>query len=208
MENNIDYGLYLVTDESLPLTLLEEKIIGAMKGGASIIQLREKESTSKEFINKAKRLKAILSETSIPLIINDRLDIALLVEADGIHLGQDDLPAREVKKILPAKMILGVSVHSVQEALQAERDGADYIGVGSVFKTSSKPDATPISFDEVVAIKKSVSIPVVGIGGITEENVDLIKELGIDGVAIVSAIMKKEDTKKATEQLKRKLTWL
>lgn len=182
--------LNLVTEESVPvdslLTIVEQAIIG----GVTIVQLREKNSSGKEFYEKANALKELLDAYNIPLIINDRIDIAIAVNAAGVHVGQSDLPLAIVKEIVPSSFILGVSAGTLEEAMNAERDGATYIGVGSVFPTGTKGDAKLLPHGVLEEISNAVSIPVVAIGGITLENIDTLQYKGIAGVAVVSAIMK------------------
>lgn len=148
-KSQIDLSLYLVTEESIAIEELTKIIAESVSGGVSIVQLREKNNSSLSFYKKASALKQLLNELSIPLIINDRVDIALAVGADGIHIGQDDLPLPVVKKMVPEDMIVGVSVSTLEEALEAERNGADYIGVGSVFPTKTKQDATLMALEDL-----------------------------------------------------------
>ncbi|MEF2095203.1 thiamine phosphate synthase [Bacillus sp. CFBP9009] len=200
-KSQIDLSLYLVTEESLPIEELTKIIAESVSGGVSIVQLREKNNSSLSFYNKASALKQLLNELSIPLIINDRVDIALAVAADGIHIGQDDLPLPVVKKMVPEDMIVGVSVSTLEEALEAERNGADYIGVGSVFPTKTKQDATLMAIGDLEEICRSVSIPAVAIGGITADNISALSASGLSGTAVVSAIMNAESPKTASESL-------
>ncbi|MFF2499481.1 thiamine phosphate synthase [Peribacillus sp. NPDC058075] len=200
-KSQIDFSLYLVTDESLAIEELTKIIAESVSGGVSIVQLREKNNSSLSFYNKAFALKQLLNELSIPLIINDRVDIALAVAADGIHIGQDDLPLPVVKKVVPEDMIVGVSVSTLEEALEAERNGADYIGVGSVFPTKTKQDATLMAIGDLEEICRSVSIPAVAIGGITADNISDLSASGLSGTAVVSAIMNAESPKTASESL-------
>ncbi|MCK1984193.1 MULTISPECIES: thiamine phosphate synthase [Peribacillus] len=200
-KSQIDLSLYLVTEESLAIEELTKIIAESVSGGVSIVQLREKNNSSLSFYNKASALKQLLNELSIPLIINDRVDIALAVAADGIHIGQDDLPLPVVKKMVPEDMIVGVSVSTLEEALEAERNGADYIGVGSVFPTKTKQDATLMAIGDLEEICRSVSIPAVAIGGITADNISELSASGLSGTAVVSAIMNAESPKNASESL-------
>ncbi|HHW67112.1 MAG TPA: thiamine phosphate synthase [Epulopiscium sp.] len=198
MKNNVDYKLYLVTDRDiLAGRNLESAVEEAIQGGVTLVQLREKDITSLEFYNMALRIKRITSQYNIPLIINDRLDIALAVDAEGVHLGQRDIPCVIARKIIGENKIVGVSASTFEEAKKAEKDGADYIGVGAVFPTSTKQDARDVSVDLLKEIKQSVAIPVVAIGGINEDNVSLLKDTNIDGIAVVSAILGKKDIKSA-----------
>ncbi|MFS0762886.1 thiamine phosphate synthase [Peribacillus phoenicis] len=200
-KSQIDLSLYLVTEESIGIEELTKIIAESVSGGVSIVQLREKNNSSLSFYNKASALKQLLNKLSIPLIINDRVDIALAVAADGIHIGQDDLPLPVVKKMVPEDMIVGVSVSTLEEALEAERNGADYIGVGSVFPTKTKQDATLMAIGDLEEICRSVSIPAVAIGGITADNISALSASGLSGTAVVSAIMNAESPKTASESL-------
>ena len=200
-KSQIDLSLYLVTEESISVEELTKIIAQSVSGGVSIVQLREKNNSSLSFYKKASALKQLLNELSIPLIINDRVDIALAVAADGIHIGQDDLPLPVVKKMVPEDMIVGVSVSTLEEALKAERNGADYIGVGSVFPTKTKQDATLMALEDLGEICRGVSIPAVAIGGITADNISALSDSGLSGTAVVSAIMNADNPKTASESL-------
>lgn len=203
---NINYKLYLVTDRYLLRGKeLVETIEEAINGGVSIVQLREKDISSLEFFNVAKVVKEVTDKYNVPLIINDRIDIALAVDAAGVHIGQSDMPCNIARKILPKGKIIGVSVHSVDEAIKAKEEGADYLGCGAVFSTSTKSDVTTLSIDKLKKIKKSVDIPVVAIGGINENNISKLNGVGIDGVAVISAIIVKENPKKAAEEILEKM---
>ncbi len=186
----IDYSLYVITNRDLQrnrstIEVVEEVI----RGGATIIQLREKNLSTRVFFENALTIRKITKPAGIPLIINDRMDIALAVNADGIHLGEEDLPLKYARKIAP-HLIIGYSADSVLDAQQAEKDGADYLGVGSVFPTTTKVDAGPaIGIQRLEEIKKAVSIPVVAIGGINLANLPEVIQAGVDGVAVVSAIV-------------------
>lgn len=185
----------------MPIESLLSKVESAIKGGVTLVQLREKNTDGKEFFEKAKKLKELLRRYQIPLIINDRIDIALAVEADGVHIGQKDLPVEAVRKIVPENMIVGVSAKTVEEAKQAEQMGADYLGVGAVFPTNSKKDAEVLAEGMLRKITQSVSIPAVAIGGIHEGNIVKLTDQGIDGVAVVSAILSAENGYQSTKQL-------
>ncbi|MEC0273959.1 MULTISPECIES: thiamine phosphate synthase [Peribacillus] len=200
-KSQIDLSLYLVTEESIAIEELTRIIAESVSGGVSIVQLREKNNSSLSFYEKASALKQLLNELSIPLVINDRVDIALAVGADGIHIGQDDLPLPVVKKMVPEDMIVGVSVSTLEEALEAERNGADYIGVGSVFPTKTKQDATLMALEDLGEICRGVSIPAVAIGGITADNMSALSDSGLSGTAVVSAIMNADNPKAASESL-------
>lgn len=196
----IDYSLYLVTnnseDENKFLNTIEE----AIKGGTTIVQIREKNIETLDFYNLALKVKKITSKYNIPLIVNDRIDIALAIGADGIHVGQSDMPANVARELIGDK-ILGVSAATVEEARKAEEDGADYIGTGAVFQTSTKKDATSVSKEELKNIINSINIPVVAIGGINLENAEELKNTGINGFSVVSAIMESDNPKITSEKL-------
>ena len=197
----VDYSLYLCTDRNLLNGKnFEETIELAIKGGVTIVQLREKNCSSREFLEIATSIKKITSKYKIPLIINDRIDIALAVNADGVHVGQDDLPCKTAREILGEEKIIGVSVSTVETAIKAEIDGANYIGVGAIFKTSTKTDAEIVSLATLKKIRDSVKIPVVAIGGINKNNLPQIKNF-IDGVAVVSAIISDKNSELAAKDL-------
>ena len=200
---NFDYTLYLVTDRQLmSCDSLTEAVEQAILGGCTMIQLREKELSSLEFYNQAVAVKQVTDKYHIPLIINDRIDIAMAVQATGVHIGQHDLPAAAVRKVIGENMLLGVSASSIAEAIQAQQDGADYLGVGAVCATSTKKDANVVSKEEIKKICHTVEIPVVAIGGIKKENIKTLEGTDVDGVAVVSAIFAAKDIKKDTKQLR------
>ena len=201
-EIKVNYSLYLVTDrELLGDRDLEDSIELAIQGGVTLVQLREKSISTLKFLQLAIKVKEITSRHHIPLISNDRLDIALAVDADGLHVGQNDLPMLKARELFPNK-IIGVSVSTLEEAFLAQQQGADYIGVGAIFSTSTKTDAPDVSLEQLELIKKSVTIPVVAIGGINRTNLQQVMATGIDGVSVVSAILAQENIQMATKQLK------
>jgi thiamine-phosphate pyrophosphorylase len=199
----IDYSLYLVTDRStLHGKDLYKAVEDAIKGGVTLVQLREKNISSLEFYNTAVKMKKLVNSYGIPLIINDRLDVALAANADGLHIGQVDLPLGITRKLLGPNKILGYSVANVEQAIFGQSMGADYLGAGTVFPTLSKSDTgEAIGLEELRIIKKMVSIPVVGIGGIGMSNLKEVKQTGIDGVSIISAILGSEDIQAASRSL-------
>ena len=200
---NFDYTLYLVTDRQLmSCDSLTEAVEQAILGGCTMIQLREKELPSLEFYNQAVAVKQVTERYHIPLIINDRIDIAMAVQATGVHIGQHDLPAATVRKVIGENMLLGVSASSIAEAIQAQQDGADYLGVGAMFPTGTKTDADSVSMEELQKIRAAVSLPIVVIGGINKGNAGRFKPMGIDGLAVVSAIIAQSDIKAAAAELK------
>ena len=202
-KEEIDYSVYLVTDHRNKtdeefLRIIEE----AIKGGTSIVQLREKTASTKDFYQLALKVKEITSKYDVPLLINDRIDIAIAVDSEGVHIGQDDMPADIARKIIGEDKILGVSASTVEEAKKAEIDGADYIGSGAVFPTATKDDADSVSKEELKEIVDSIDIPAVAIGGINLENAGTLKDTGIAGFSVVSAIMSADDPKEASQKLR------
>ena len=174
----------------------------ALKGGVTCLQLREKDLDASAFLEEADAIRELCHQYCVPFIVNDSLDIALASQADGIHVGQDDLPAAEIRKRAGKDLIVGVSVHNVQEALQAVRDGADYLGVGAMFSTSTKADAQVLPLDTLRDICDAVDVPVVAIGGIHTGNISDLAGTGVDGVALVSAIFGAADIEKACRELR------
>ena len=202
-KHNIDYTLYLCTDRNIMSTeTLEQAVEAAVKGGCTVVQLREKNCTSYEFYELALSVKNITDYYGVPLIINDRLDIAAAVNADGVHLGQKDLPANIARAVLGESKIIGVSANNLEAALKAENDGADYLGVGAVFATGTKKDTKPVSTESLKEICSQVKIPVVAIGGIKRDNITLLNGTGISGVAVISSVIGKPDISSAARELK------
>lgn len=203
MKPKIDYSIYLVTDRDLMSTkTLEEAVEQAIIGGCTLVQLREKDCSSLDFFNTAVKIKEITDKYNVPLLINDRLDIALAVDAAGVHVGQSDLPVSFVRKIIGEDKIIGISAGTLEEALQGQKDGADYLGVGAMYATGTKKDANPTSMEELKKIRDAVSLPIVVIGGINEERIKDFKGTGIDGLAIVSAIIAQGDIAEAARKIK------
>ena len=201
--------LYGVTDRSwLGARTLYEQVEAAIKGGATIIQLREKKMPEEEFLQEARELKMLCNAYKIPFIINDNISVALAMDADGVHLGQGDMELKQAREILGPDKIIGVSAHNVEEAVQAEKNGADYLGAGAVFSTASKADVTSLSMESLKEICEAVSIPVVAIGGISEENMDQLKGTGISGVAVISALFAQADVCQAATRLCEKLSYI
>lgn len=203
MKPKIDYSIYLVTDSELMSTeTIEQAVEQAVKGGCTLVQLREKKLPSLDFYHSALKVKAITDHYNIPLIINDRVDIALAVDAAGIHIGQSDLPAKIMRNILGNNKILGVSASNLTEAFQAKKDGADYLGVGAMFATGTKNDAKLVSIESLKEIKRGTNLPIVAIGGINKDTIPLFADTGIDGIAVVSAIISEKDIVTAASTLK------
>ena len=198
-----DLLLYAVTDRTwLNGAALEDHVERALKGGATFVQLREKELDHDAFLAEAFRLKALCARYGVPFVINDDVGIALECGADGVHVGQSDMEAGDVRAKLGPGKIIGVSAQTVEQAILAERRGADYLGVGAVFPTGSKADADDVSHETLKAICEAVSIPVIAIGGIGAGNVHELAGSGICGVAVISAIFAQRDIEKATAELK------
>ena len=194
-----------VTDDALRKGLLEDTK-AALDGGMTYVQMREKGDpmTEDELLTEALALKALCEEYGVPFVIDDDVELAVKCGADGVHVGQSDMACVEARKALGSAKVVGVSAQTVEQAIQAEKDGADYLGVGAVFPTGSKDDADDVSHDTVKAICEAVSIPVIAIGGISKDNVGQLAGLGLDGIAVISAIYASDDLKSATEDLKAK----
>ena len=198
---NIDLSLYLVTDNSDDEEKFLKTIEEGIKGGVTVVQIREKTADTLDFYNLALKVKEITEKYNIPLIINDRVDIALAIDADGVHVGQSDMPCDVTRKLIGKDKILGISAATVDEAKKAQKDGADYIGTGAVFPTTTKNDASSVTKEELKEIMKSIDIPVVAIGGINLENASQLNDTGIAGLSVVSAIMSSDNPKKSSEKL-------
>ena len=199
-----DMVLYAVTDRHwLNGESLYSQVEKALKGGATFIQLREKNLGEEEFLAEAKEIARLCKSYHVPFVINDNVDIALEIDADGVHVGQSDMEAGDVRAKLGPDKIIGVSAQTVEQALLAQERGADYLGVGAVFHTDSKADAADISHETLKAITEAVDIPVIAIGGISKENVSELSGTGICGIAVISAIFAEKDIKNATKKLKK-----
>ena len=204
MKPTFDLTLYLVTDSGLNAAAsLPDAVEQAIKGGVTLVQLREKTADSRDFYEKALQVKAVTDRHGVPLIINDRLDIAQAVNAAGVHLGAEDIPVDAARKILGDDKIIGATAKTLAQALAAEKNGADYLGCGAMYLSTAKPGALPMSKETLSEILAAVHIPVVAIGGISERNVQEIIPLGVNGVAVVSAIIAQEDITAAAARLRR-----
>lgn len=185
--------LYAVTDRTwVGEQTLYQQVEEALKGGVTCVQLREKELTPEDFLKEAKEIRALCKQYQVPFLINDNVEIAIQCEADGVHVGQSDMRADQVRSLMGEDPIVGVSVKTVEQALRAEDAGADYLGVGAVFSTATKKDASIVTYETLHQICRSVSIPVVAIGGINKENMQRLAGSAVDGVALVSAIFAQE----------------
>ena len=204
MSRPVDYSLYLVTDRSLALGReLVDIVAAAVQGGVTVVQIREKGAVTREFLALAQALKALLDPRGIPLIVNDRLDLALACEAAGVHLGQEDLPCDLARRLLGPERLLGVSVSTPEEARQAEAAGADYLGVSPIFVTPTKRD-TPVAtgLAGLRLIRAVTALPLVAIGGLSATNAAEVMAAGADGIAVVSALMAAADPREAARALK------
>lgn len=194
--------LYAITDRAwVGKQTLYEQVEEALKGGVTCIQLREKELDQESFYKEAQEIKVLCDTYGVPFLINDNVAIAAAIGADGVHIGQKDLPVEEARKRIGPDKILGVSARTVEQAVEAEQKGADYLGVGAVFATSTKKDANTISWETVRAICEAVSIPVVAIGGIGRNNIMQLKGTGVDGIAVISAIFSSNQIEKTCKEL-------
>lgn len=204
---HIDYSLYLVADAEFAAGRdLVPIIEAAVRGGVTVVQIRAKDLPFGDFLELGRRAAAVLKKKHVPLLINDRVDIALACGASGVHLGQDDMPLALARRVLAKGTVIGISVRTPEEALEAERQGADYVGAGPVYTTLTKTSDLPvIGLEGVRRIKSNIHIPVVAIGGITDENARAVREAGADAIAVISAILGAEDVERAARRLKRSI---
>lgn len=203
MKPDIDYTLYLVTDRGLMSSpTIGQSVEQAIEGGCTVVQLREKTANSREFYDTAASVHSITQRHGVPLIINDRVDIALAIGAEGVHIGQEDIPAAVARRIIGSEMVLGVSAGTLQQAARAVDDGADYLGVGAMYATGTKQDADITSMEELARIRAAVGIPIVVIGGINKSTIPAFAGTGIDGLAVVSAIVSQPDVAQAAREIK------
>jgi thiamine-phosphate pyrophosphorylase len=194
--------LYVVTDRTwLGGNSLAQQVEETIKAGATFVQLREKNISYDDYVAEARRIKTVTDRYHIPFVIDDNIEVALAAGADGVHVGQSDREAREARTLIGKDKILGVSAQTVEQAIEAEKNGADYLGVGAAFSTSTKLDAKNVSYETLKAICAAVSIPVVAIGGINEKNILQLKDSGADGVAVISAIFAKPDVYAAAKTI-------
>lgn len=202
-KNDVSYRLYICTDSGLMSSAtVEESVEAAVRGGATVVQLREKNASTRELYELALRVKAVTDRYNVPLLINDRIDIALAVGADGVHLGQSDMPCDAARRLLGEDSIVGITAPTVELAVRAQAEGADYIGVGAMFATSTKSDAKPNTKENLAAIRASVDIPIVIIGGVKRANVLEFAGMGIDGAAVISDIIADIDPENSARQMR------
>ncbi len=202
----VDYSLYLVTERSfLKHLTLKEALRQALQGGVTLVQLREKEMDTRQFYDLAVEIKKCTDSFQVPLIINDRADLVLAVGAAGLHVGQSDLPVKIARQILGKDKIIGASVTSVTEAVEAEAAGADYLGAGAIFPTGTKKEAVAIGVSQLRKIKQAVKIPVIAIGGINLQSLALLKGTNIDGIAVMSALLKSKEIEKTAREFKENI---
>ena len=204
-----DYSLYLVTDRRLSLgRSTVEVVAAAVSGGVTCVQLREKHCSTREFLEEARRVRELLAGTGVPLIINDRLDVALAVAADGVHLGQHDMHLSDARRLVGERLVIGISAESVADAIRAEAEGADYIGVSPVFTTPTKMDtAPPLGLEGLREIRRAVSLPLVAIGSIRHDNAAEVLRAGADGLAVVSAIVSAPCPRTAAAALRQQIAF-
>ena len=204
-----DYSLYLVTDRRLSLgRSTVEVVAAAVSGGVTCVQLREKHCSTREFLDEARRVRELLVGTGVPLIINDRLDVALAVAADGVHLGQNDMHISDARRLVGERLVIGISAESVADAIRAEAEGADYIGVSPVFTTPTKMDtAPPLGLEGLREIRRAVSLPLVAIGSIRHDNAAEVLRAGADGLAVVSAIVSAPCPRTAAAALRQQIAF-
>jgi thiamine-phosphate pyrophosphorylase len=202
-----DCSLYLVTDRRLSLGRTTIEIVrAAVEGGVTCVQLREKHASTREFLDEARRVRELLAGTNVPLIINDRLDVALAVGADGVHLGQTDMHISDARRLVGERLVIGISAESVADAIRAEAEGADYIGVSPVFTTPTKMDtAPPLGLEGLRAIRRTVRLPLVAIGSIRHDNAAEVLRAGADGLAVVSAIVSAPCPRTAAAALRQQI---
>lgn len=206
---NFDSSLYLVTDSShLEETDFLQRVEAALRGGVTLLQLREKERTSRAYLELAQKVHTLARRYGVPLLIDDRVDIALAMDAEGVHLGQTDLPVAVARKLLGKDKLIGATAKTVKQAQEAYAQGADYLGVGAIYPTTTKVQTTLTSVETLKEICEKVPIPVNAIGGLNKENMEVLHGCSIAGICVVSAIMKAEHPQKEAELLKERIAWL
>jgi len=201
-----DFGLYFITDSKLTKKTVIEDVKSAIKGGVKIVQYREKNADTKQMIEEAKEIKEICKKSNALFLINDRIDVVLAIDADGVHLGQEDMPYEYARKLLGNDKIIGLSAHSLKEALQNQEAGADYTSIGPIYYTTTKKDAkAPIGLEPIRELKDKLKIPFVAIGGINETNIDDVLTAGAKNIAIISGIVAKENVEECVRNFIRKI---
>lgn len=202
---NFDPTLYFITDST---GFTEEEFLcrveQALKGGVTLLQVREKNKTTREYIALAEKVHKIAQKYNVPMIIDDRIDVAMAVNAEGVHLGQSDMPVDTARRILGEKVIIGATAKTVPQALESYRNGADYLGTGAIYPTTTKVKTVLTSVDTLREVVKAVPIPVNAIGGLNKDNMHILEKTGIAGVCVVSAIMKADSPRKAAEEIKQR----
>ncbi len=201
----IDYSLYLVTDAGLSAGRSTLEVVEAgIRGGVTVVQYREKNASTRQMIEEGRELRALCRRHSVPFIVNDRVDVALAVNADGVHVGQEDMPAALARRLVGPGRLVGVSVENIDQARQAQAEGADYVGASPIFATPTKPDAPPpMGIEGLRALARLCQIPVVAIGGINTDNAAEVLQAGAAGIAVVSAIVSARNVEQAARELKR-----
>ena len=203
---DLDTSLYFITDSTgFGEAEFLQRIEVALQGGVSFLQLREKAGSTREYLDLAEKVHALTKQYSVPMIIDDRLDVAMAVDAEGVHLGQSDMPVAKAREIWGQEKIIGATAKTVEQAMDAYTQGADYLGVGAIYPTTTKVKTVLTSVDTLRDICKAVPIPVNAIGGLNKDNIDVLKGVPIAGICVVSAIMKAEDPKLAAEQLRESM---
>ena len=204
--NEIDWSLYAIVDRAWAKgRSLAEMAEAAITGGAGVVQLRDKTAGSRELFEEARKLQEVTYHFRVPLIINDRLDVALAVQADGVHLGQEDLPLATARRVVGDRMLIGLSASTLEEGKSATQVGADYLGVGAIFSTPTKPDAKVGGLELLRSLRPLTSVPIIAIGGINLENVEEVIEAGADGVAVISALLAEADIRATAEKFLQKI---
>lgn len=200
----LDYTLYLCTDSRyLPENEVESKIEDAIKGGVTFVQVRDKSNNKGNLVKMALRVKNVTDKYHVPLVINDDVEVAKIIDASGVHLGQQDMPCLEARRILGKDKIIGISVTNGEEAIKATLEGADYIGVGAMFKSYTKPDAKVVSYEELVKIRKVTNLPIVLIGGINERTIPLFKGIDVQGFAMIRPILDNDNVKETSKKFRK-----
>ena len=201
-----DTSLYFITDSTgFSETEFLQRIESALQGGVSFMQIREKERTTREYLDLAQKVHALTLQYGVSLIVDDRLDVAMAIDAEGVHLGQSDMPIETARKLWGQEKIIGATAKTVEQALEAYNQGADYLGVGAIYPTTTKVKTVLTSVDTLRDICKAVPIPVNAIGGVNKDNIDVLRDVPIAGVCVVSAIMKADNPKQAAEQMRESM---